>query len=60
MSVIGPRAAAKGLERLGSEPEETEDLIKGDLGVALGGAGEARAFIFGLFEAAIDEGVRRK
>ena len=46
---------AKGLERLGSEPEENEELIEGELGIRLGPASEARPFIFELCQAATDE-----
>lgn len=50
---------AKGLERLGSEPEENEDLIAGELGIRLGPASEARAFIFDLCQGAMDEALEQ-
>lgn len=45
----------RGLERLGSEPEDLEDLIKDDLGIRLGGAEEARTYLLDLAACAQDE-----
>lgn len=46
---------AKGLERLGSEPEDNEDLIEGELGIRIAAAAEARDLLFDLCQAATDE-----
>jgi GNAT superfamily N-acetyltransferase len=46
---------ARGLERLGLEPEETEDLIADDFGISTGSAAEARDCVLDLAAMALDE-----
>lgn len=45
----------RGLERLGPEPDELEDLIQDDFGIELGGPEEGRAFLSDLAALARDE-----
>lgn len=46
---------AKGLERLGAEPEENEELIEGELGIQVGPPAEGRGRLLDLLHAAADE-----
>ncbi len=46
---------ARGLERLGPEPEDTDELVLSDLDISIVGFGEARASVLGLVAEAEEE-----
>jgi ribosomal protein S18 acetylase RimI-like enzyme len=48
---------ARGLERLGPEPEDTEELVLSDLEISLADLGEARAALLDLIAEAEEEGL---